>query len=235
MGRSRVKILRKAFCFPLFFVLTLNTLFGQAQMHRKIGELGIGLGGANYIGDLSPSFNAAFTRPAFNIFYRANFNNDHLVFRTNIAAGSLYANESELSDALQKQRGLQFSTTFIELGGILEYNFLDYRSDKEYQLGRTFSPFLFFGFTCLFPNSADSPIVPGIPYGVGIKYILSHHWNMGFEIGGRKTFTDDLDGYNNNEIQNTSRGNDHYLIANITFSYTFYSFDCPSTSPLLKK
>jgi hypothetical protein len=29
--------------------------------------------------------------------------------------------------------------------------------------------------------------------GIGIKYSIDHFWNIGFEVGARKTFTDALD------------------------------------------
>lgn len=237
-GTKSVKILRKAVCFPLFFILFFTHAFAQEQMHRRIGELGFGLGGANYIGDLSPSYKPEFTRPAFSIFYRANFNNDHLVFRTNLTMGGFYADESRLKDQLQQERGLKFSASFFELAGLFEYNFLDYRSSKEYNLGRAFSPYMFLGLGFLFPDGSgntQAQLVTAIPYGVGVKFILSHHWNLGIEVGGRKTFTDMLDGYTNDEINNTSKINDHYLITSLTLSYTFYSFDCPSTSPLINR
>lgn len=230
------KILKgKALCFPLFFVLFSTMTFGQDQMHKRIGEAGIGIGGATYIGDLSPYYKPSFTRPAFSVFYRANIKDDHLVFRTNIATGSLYADESQLKDKLQQNRGLTFSSSFIEIAALLEYNFLDYRSSKEKQLGRNFSPFIFFGAAFMFPDGSNSEakLNPVIPYGVGVKVILSHHWNLGVEVGGRMTFTDDLDGYTNNEIGNTSKINDHYVIGGITIGYTFYSSVCTNL-PYLK-
>ena len=41
-----------------------------------------------------------------------------------------------------------------------------------------------------------------IPFGLGIKHNLSEHWNLGFEFGWRKTFTDYLDDVSNTYIPN---------------------------------
>jgi len=41
-----------------------------------------------------------------------------------------------------------------------------------------------------------------IPFGFGLKHNLSEHWNIGFEFGWRKTFTDYLDDVSNTYVPN---------------------------------
>jgi len=55
------------------------------------------------------------------------------------------------------------------------------------------------------PNAADkgypstySKVQIAIPFGVGVKYKLDRRWDLGFEIGWRKTFTDYLDDVSSN-------------------------------------
>jgi hypothetical protein len=46
--------------------------------------------------------------------------------------------------------------------------------------------------------SAYSRVQIAIPFGLGVKYKLDRHWDLGFEFGLRKTFTDYLDDVSSN-------------------------------------
>lgn len=63
------------------------------------------------------------------------------------------------------------------------------------------------GQTLLPSRKKYSRINVSIPMGLGFKYAIDRKWSIGFELGGRKTFTDYIDDvsstyYDNNEIYN---------------------------------
>jgi hypothetical protein len=83
-------------------------------------------------------------------------------------------------------------------------------------------------FTSLFPNHIHTS--PGltvvIPAGVGVKYIISGRYVIGFEIGGRYAFSDKLDTYmtpagelNPESYPNGKTANDVYYFTSVNLSY----------------
>ena len=86
----------------LLFVTGLSELtYAQIQEVDRHKEIGFGIGGMNYTGDLSPNYSLKFYRPGGQFFYRHNFHDHVSVLRFNLLIGQLYADESKLSSALQ--------------------------------------------------------------------------------------------------------------------------------------
>ena len=56
---------------------------------------------------------------------------------------------------------------------------------------------------------------PVIPIGIGVKLVYSSDLNFGVELGGRFTFTDNIDGY----TSQYSKSNDRYLFFNFNCTY----------------
>ena len=57
--------------------------------------------------------------------------------------------------------------------------------------------------------------IPSFPLGVGLKYIISDKWMIGYEIGGRYTLSDYLDGFK----PRASKHNDIYWISALNINY----------------
>lgn len=186
-------------------------------------ELGIFLGTSHYNGDLdfkpfpSPSLDFNTMHLGFGVLYRYYFN-PSLNFKTNIYYGNisgddgLYADE----DDGRRRRNLSFKSHVIEGSFQLEWNILPFVPGSQ---SYRFSPYLFGGLTIFHFNpkaelngtwhelqplgtegqhihndkSPYSLLQIAIPLGLGFKYNISGLWNIGLEIGGRKTFTDYLD------------------------------------------
>ncbi|RMF28516.1 MAG: hypothetical protein D6765_05925 [Bacteroidetes bacterium] len=200
----------------MFIGLCLPTLsFGQYL------EAGLLLGGANYLGDLSNNSSRLYlkeTRAAFGAFGRYNLN-DFINFRlgANIAwIGGEDANVD--NDESIRQRNLSFRSRILEGSLTVEWNILGY---QPYALARTLSPYLFGGIAVTnfnpkaryqgrwvelqplgtegqgmeqFPDRKPYRLTElSVPFGVGVKYALTDKWNLGFEIGARRSFTDYLD------------------------------------------
>ncbi len=191
-------------------------------------EFGGGLGGMLYVGDLSQKIRPKFLQPAGTFFYRHNSRNGYTAFRFGVLAGNLYADQNEIDEPLAQVQGLSFKNLTTEFHALFEYNFLDFRDERlKYYL----SPYLFGGVGVTVVWQADNPTVPSIPFGIGLKYVLSKHWNLGAEFGARKTFSDKLDGYAEDETLMSSTNKDWYYFTGITVSYTVYRQLCSKCSP----
>jgi hypothetical protein len=197
-------------------------------------EIGGGIGGMNYKGDISSSFQPKFYRPGGNLFIRYNVGRA-VSFKLNLLAGNIFADDSQSSDPLNVARNRNFSTTIAELSPQFEYNFLNYRSDKERQ---KCTPYVFAGIAVFSFDGQDnsrkdfSAVQLSLPFGVGFKYVVGGNWNLGLEFGARKTFTDNLDGLEGavglNKLQNGNpNSTDMYFYTGLLLSYTFYKVHCP--------
>jgi hypothetical protein len=203
-----------------FFILSitlLTTFTGFAQRYKKSTEIGVFVGGSYYIGDLNPTTQFLFTKPAGGFVVRYNFN-PRLSARANAFFGSIEGHDSYSDSPAQQQRNLSFKSPITELSAQLEFNFLDYEIGNE---KRKFSPYIFFGlagfkfnpqgeyknnWVDLQPLGTEGQGLAGgaskkkykltqmsIPFGVGIKANLSRNIGISIEWGMRKTFTDYLD------------------------------------------
>ena len=224
-------------------------LFGVATLsYAQRTELGFGIGGLNYTGDLVRNYNFKFIKPAATGLFRANLNKA-LSFRASIVAGQLGADDTtQPIDRFAVSRDSSFTANgsssafdifLFEASAVMEYHFLDWRSEKSMI---RWTPYLFAGFAVFGVSGQGekpveySDIQPAIPFGVGIKYILNPKWYLGVEFGARKIFFDHLDNISdgNQGIKNFQYGNpnddDAYYFLGITLTHSFYTIPCP-TSP----
>ena len=113
----------------------------HAQLSQR-SELGFGLGTFNYTGDLVRSYNFAFSKPAATVLYRLNLSKVVSV-RTSLTGGKLGASDKiDPLDAFAAKRGASFNVFLLELSGVFEYHFLDWRDPKRHL---RFTPYLFAG------------------------------------------------------------------------------------------
>jgi hypothetical protein len=150
--------------------------------------------------------------------------------------GRLVGNDDNPIDILAEQRQAEFDITILEGSAILEYNFLSFREDAA---PTKFTPYFFIGvgmirmFGIEEKNGDFSLFQPVIPFGVGIKQVIGPHWNISYEFGPRKTFTDYLDNISggNSRRRDFEYGNefddDWYFHFGISISYVFYTLPCP--------
>jgi hypothetical protein len=208
----------------LFISLTV-----QAQ---KI-EIGAGLGGMLYKGDVSPALNPQFYRPAGSLFFRYNATRS-LSIRVNGAIGGLRGQDDVSRDPLQQARNYSFRTNLLEAEVDFQYNFLNYQKLPKV---KNWTPYVFGGIgLCRFTNAVVR--MGGVityPLGLGIKYEIRRPWSVGVEFGTRFTRNDYLDGLGDvtfgKATTKVSQGNpalkDSYTYTSLTLSYTFYKIVCP--------
>ena len=216
--------------FSLFYFFSFPVLINAQNI-----EVGGGVGGLSYTGDLNRGYNLLQNYPAATAFHRTNIS-DFVSFKTSITAGKLAgADEKTNIDPFTKQRKASFDLFLFEVSGVLEYHFLDWRSNRA--LVR-WSPYVFGGagiFSISAPQNKPkeySNVQPVLPFGAGVKYILNPKWYLGFEVGARKVFFDYLDNVSqgNTKVKNYQYGdtNDNDMYYSIVFSinYSFYTIIC---------
>ena len=232
---SRLKSILLAGIFSSIWVIS------HAQISQR-SEIGFGLGVFNYTGDIVRTYDITTSRPAATVFYRSNISRV-ISFRTSLTAGQVAASDRHNPiDSFAYKRNASFSIFLMEISGVFEYHFLDWRNDAR---KLRFTPYLFAG-VGLFNISGNakktaeySNVQMSIPLGVGVKYVLNPKYYVSFEIGMRKTFFDYLDNISGGPTTNKSYqyGNpndyDNYFFTGISLTYTFYDIPCP-TNPYRK-
>ena len=164
-------------------------------------EIGGGLGTAVYSGDILRKIDAGQSGLQGTLFGKRNFDNVwSLKVGLNLAE-IMAADSIRPIDAMASLRQGHFTGRITELSAIMEFNFLDYVNQKsEFR----FSPYAFFGLGYAFVNAegrinAGAPVenyrtrTLVIPFGGGVKYLLSDQLTLGMELGFRPTTSDALD------------------------------------------
>lgn len=222
--------------FSFLILLTLPFL-SWSQTY----EVGGFIGGANYIGDIGKS---TFIKPnnlALGGLVKWNRSDRHS-FRASVNFAKIQGDDSKASEARRKERGYKFSNTIKEFNLGMEFTFWEYdtHSGKPIQ-----TPYLYTGITTfmhdnLYRDSNDKFVKDGnkvsfaIPIVLGYKMSLGRQASLGFEIGARYTFTDNLDGSDPNGAGSqhykfgNSNFNDWYVFSGINLTFAFGRTPCYS-------
>jgi hypothetical protein len=201
-----------------------------SRSFSQLNDIGFGTGAFNATGDLTRKYELKNVRPAATLFFRTNISNA-IAFRYGITAGWLTGKSSISGDSAAS--GFSFNISLVEVSGLFEYTFLDYKS-KSARIH--WSPFFYAGGGVFVPigdlnkDVKFSPVQPVIPLGFGIKYQLNPKFDLGFEASSRITFFDYLDkvsGVDKNYRYGNLFNNDVYYYIGLTLYYTFYIIPCP--------
>ncbi len=244
-------IIRALIFAPLIFFIFPGS--STAQFSPSKFEIGINAGTLIYQGDLSAGY-LGYTRslkPSVQVWGSKSLD-DYISVRANLLRGAVGADESTYSSpAWRRHRNFSFSTTVTEFSAVLEWDLFG----KTYREGmRRLSPYFFIGagFTLLNVKrnwshfdtayfNSKSPaaiglgidtlhktpsIVPVVPVGAGIRYMLTNHIYLNVEGTYRFTGSDYIDGF---KYAGDPKHNDHYYGISIGASYRFGNDknDCP--------
>jgi len=217
--------------FVLIFIWFTTNL--QAQLH----EVGLSIGGSNYVGDIGANGLIRPNAPATGFIYKYN-KNPRISYRASITAMRLVATNSDSKNEIQQQFDTPVNKTITEFAAGIDFNFNEYKI-SHWKKAR--SPYLIFGLAAFVyknksgtaENTSYTPqLALALPFGFGYKAQLSDHIVLGIETRIRYTFTDDLDDseFYKNEIltdnpKNSKFGNpdtnDWYVFTGFTITYTF--------------
>ncbi|TWV99890.1 outer membrane beta-barrel protein [Chitinophaga pinensis] len=173
------------------------------------------IGTSNYSGDLVQTrVDLKYTRFALGVFLKRDINR-YLTIRGGLSYGRIAGADSTNRDTFLLKRNLSFRSPIWEGQLGFEFNFLDL--DEKKITPYVFASVAVFSF---YPTTKDSlgntinlrPLGTegqglaayptrkeynlrqiSIPFGAGVKILLTENWIAGFEFGLRKTFTDYLD------------------------------------------
>ena len=188
-------------------------------------DIGAGLGMTGYLGDANTA--NLWSEPGWD--FEALFRyiaNPRWAFKTNFYAGNLRGDSSKMTNVFPGGETFSFSTTFYELGEMVEFNFFNYGMGETYRKLKRISPYIAAGIgMTVWSIDGKTGAAFNIPLGVGLKYKLSQRWNIGFEFLMKKTFSDRLDveqlkdpyGIKSSFMKNT----DWYSTMSLTISYEF--------------
>ena len=176
------------------------------------------------------------TRPSIygGVRYRAD---PRSTFKVSLIYG--YSKTKDFTGSRNENRGFTSVTQLVEFAANYEFYILpEHRSLRSAAMYNrrgmindysSFGAYAFIGLgaTLFKPNLKIEEPRPGdeyrdnlgvtaaIPIGLGIKYIISDKWILGYEIGYRQTLSDFLDGFN----PPSSRRPDIYWISSLNLSY----------------
>lgn len=208
----------------VIIVLLVSQIIASAQRF----ELGGGIGATHYKGEIYPSFKPFAFNGGANAFARLNLIRSGISAKATVMIGNLSADDQRVNSLFHKERGLKFDTSFWEVGGQVEYNFLHFRS--THLRNSAWTPYVFGGFvqysvfrsTYEVNSTASRQLISynttkpkaradnAIPFGIGVKKMLRPRLNLTVEFGSRKILSSnrsdtniDNIGYDYNNLTDT--------------------------------
>lgn len=222
----------------LLVIIALCTSLAYAQ----INEIGVFAGGSNYVGDIG---NTQYIHPndyALGLLYRWNKSPRH-AYRFSITTSQLKAKDSDSPNFARQERNVSFNTNLTELSAGMEFNFLNF---NLHELTTKVTPYVYSGLSYSFYKASyfdnykkqhflDTQRTLAIPIVLGIKTTLTPKMVLGFEVGARYSFADDIDGSNPVKQEYSKfrfgnlNSNDWYVFSGFVLTYTFGEKPCYCT------
>ncbi len=215
-------------------LLTLHSSYSQ------INEIGIFVGGSNFIGDVGATDFISPNQVAFGGLYKWNRSARHS-YRISAIFSELKGTDIDSEDPRRQIRGYEFNNSIMEISAGMEFTFLNFNLHNRKPVatpylysGISFTRFEnnFFDTTGRLISQNDSSWTFGIPMVLGFKTRFIGNLILGAEVGARYTFTDALDGSvpKSDTLDSFRFGNinnnDWYVFSGITLTYTFGKNPC---------
>lgn len=216
------------------FIFLILGLTLEAQIH----EIGVFLGGSNYIGEIGKTTYIAPNEMAFGILYKWNRSPRHS-WRVSYTQSKITADDKKSSEPARQERDYDFENSIKEVSLGLEFDFLDFNLHDS---NPKITPYVYSGLSYvryegLYFINGNAKIDQtygsiAIPMTIGVKAKLMDHIILGFEAGARYSFKDDLDGSNPSNAKYESlkfgniNSNDWYVFTGFTLTYTFGNKPC---------
>ncbi len=213
-------------------------MFGFTKLNAQIHEVGVFLGGSNYIGDIG---NTAYVNPnelAYGLLYKWNKSPRHS-WRISYTQAKITGNDLDYEVSGRFKRGYDFENNIKELSLGLEFNFFDF---NLHDFERKVTPYVYSGLSYTNYNELytingvskedKNSSVLAIPIVLGVKSNVLPNLILGLEVGARYTMTDNLDGSfpKNEKLESLKFGNinskDWYVFSGFTLTYTFGEKPC---------
>lgn len=219
--------------------ILLAFLNASTFLQAQSSEVGFCFGASNYKGDVSPRLSIGNTSVGMGGFYKKHITHA-LHWRTNADIDLLSADYQALDDDRLSPIDYSFSTTALSLSTGIEYNFFDF--GKKYN--PLFTPYLFGQIGGVLPSTTTSfngqeaevsnPSVI-LPFGIGVKAVVSRRVVLAVEWRTTKVFSDQLDGVpfesNQGNVEANTSALDTYYRLNFSVSFIPTKIRCPRNTP----
>lgn len=202
----------------------------QFSKRKQYNSVGVTLNGMAYFGDITPkpsipSFRAGATRPNVGLSITRRFA-PRISGRASLAYGRITGDDAKAADQSDPDakyrytRNMNFRNDILELAATGIFDLIENRNN--YIKRPDFVPYVFAGVGVIHHNpkgeDAEGNIVNlqplktegqasgysltqfVIPFGAGARYKLNKSFDVGIELGFRKTFTDYLDDVSTNYV-----------------------------------
>ncbi|MCD6544536.1 MAG: hypothetical protein J7K34_08505, partial [Flavobacteriaceae bacterium] len=207
----------------------------------------------NYIGDIGSTKYIWPNNYAVGGIYKWNMS-PHFTIRGTYTYAKISGDDTKSGNSFREARGLSFSNSLHELAGGIEYHFFKYSLSK---IGYTQTPYILVEAAVAYYATGGSLDDDGnlivsdpktfnftIPFGIGYKMKLANNIGIAFETSFRYTFSDDIDGYPFQELNNDGipvdkngiptdeniqinpNNNDWYVFTGITIVFGFGREGC---------
>lgn len=222
----------------IFIVLFILFLSSTTTSNAQIHELGVFVGGSNYVGEIGSTNYIKPNELAYGFIYKWNVS-PRYAWRFSYVQAKITAQDNKATENARFQRDLDFENNIKELSAGMEFSFFDF---NLHDFRNKITPYIYTGVSYI--NYDEKYFIGGkavkdinngvfaLPMILGIKTNLSKSYILGFEAGARYSFTDNLDGSNPKNVNfSTLRfGNleskDWYVFTGITLTYTFGEKPC---------
>lgn len=200
-------------------MLVLFSVHGQDYRF----EFGPALGVSGYLGDLNNS--NMYKHPGVvggGIFrYIAN---SRWVVKGDLLYAGLKGDSNDVQNKFPHDQHYSFSSSVVDLGGQIEFNFFHFGAGPRYKKYKRLSPYLTvgLGMTMAFTNGKTG-VAMNLPMGLGLKFKLKERLNLGFEFTMRKCFGDNIDGLSDlyGVKHSFAKNTDWYSFAMFSVTYEF--------------
>lgn len=217
-------------------IFGLLCLIFSTSVTAQIHEIGLVLGGSNYVGEIGPTTYFNPNKLAGGIVYKWNKSPRH-AWRASFMQTTLSANDTDTDVPSRRDRGFSFSTTVQELSAGLEFNFFPF---DLHSLRPQVTPYVYSGLSAVrydnqyFINGGTEfdkkKFTLAIPMVVGVKASIAPRLVLAAELGARYSYSDNLDA-SNPDLENAVKfgninSNDWYMFSLLSLTYTFGNNPC---------
>jgi hypothetical protein len=207
----------------ILFIVCLyfcSTMFGQEY------EIGVSIGGTNYVGDIGSTSYINPNKLAGTVFFKYNYN-PRVALKATYSYLPIAGDDAKAGSNFRNNRDLRFPNTINEVALGLEFNFYEFDISSE---DKSWTPYILvelvaFNYDIKTATANKSKTALALPIGIGFKSKLIGNLAFSLETKFRYTFEDDLEYPKNipnwDAFNFEGNSNDWYMFTGLSIIYTF--------------
>lgn len=222
-----------------YLTYIIACLLVTSKLPAQSHELGLAVGGTNYIGDIGLTTYVKPNESGYGFVYRLNRSDRH-TYRVSFMRYNIAGDDLESEFVHRKLRGYSFNNAVNEFHLGLEFSFWEFNLHEG---GNQASPYIHFGLGVInykdlfysngFLRDSGRVISGAAPISLGYKARLFRRLIVSAEISAKYTFTDNLDGskpkigvLNDFGSVRSVTNNDWFVFTGVMLTYTFGKRPC---------